>query len=439
MNDGGGFHFPLFNLNDMNAPLVIGLFGFGVVGEGIYQVLLQTPSLNAQIKRICIKDGSKKRNAPAELFTADAGLLLNDPEINVIVELINHPEEAFTICATALRKCKAVVSANKAMIAANLSQLLQMQRHYDTPLLYEAAACGSIPIIRNLEEYYDNDLLSEICGVVNGSTNFILTRISQDGLSYSEALLEARVNGFAESDPRLDVEGVDAAHKLTILLCHAYGVITKTESIFHQGITALHPLDSQFAKGRHCQIRLIAQARKLSSGKIVSFVLPQFIPSESQLYFVNEEYNGVVLQSSFADKQFLYGKGAGRFPTASAVLSDISALRYGYRYEYRKQQKTGPNLLTDQFYLQLYVSGEHLDMPLLRDFAYLTEFHRDEGREFACGVIAFQRLRSARWARDARFSLIVLPDGIQENKDEIFPDSHAIFQFIAHSRDESMA
>src|SRR5947207_2106485 len=143
----------------MDKKLNIGLFGFGTVGEGIYEVLQRTPGLQATIKKICIKHPDKKRNAPAELFTTDYNELLNDESINLIVELIDDADEAFKIVSTALRRKKAVVSANKKMIAENLSTLLNLQKEYNTSFLYEAAVCGSIPIIRNLEEYYDNDLL----------------------------------------------------------------------------------------------------------------------------------------------------------------------------------------------------------------------------------------------------------------------------------------
>src|SRR6478672_3754278 len=199
-----------------HKQLTIGLFGFGVVGEGIYHVLNQTPSLNATIKKVCIKHADKKRNAPPELFTTSYNDLLEDDEINLIVELIDDADEAYKIVKQSLNNKKAVVSANKKMIAEHLEELLKLQEVNDTSFLYEAAVCGSIPVIRNLEEYYDNDLLQSISGIVNGSTNYILTKIGE-GLSYKEALLQAQQLGFAESNPRLDVEGIDPANKLTIL------------------------------------------------------------------------------------------------------------------------------------------------------------------------------------------------------------------------------
>src|SRR5580693_6331969 len=216
---------------DAHKHLRIGLFGFGVVGEGLYRILQQTPSLKASIKKVCIKHPGKKRNAPEDLFTTDKFELLNDPDINVIVEVINETEPAFEIVTTALRNGKDVVSASKKMLAEHFPQLLELQKETGLSILYEAAAGASIPIIRNLEEYYDNDLLHSMRAIVNGSTNFILTKIFEENLPYLHALLLAKQLGFAEFDPTIDVSGFDAAHKWTFLLTHAYGIVKRIEQL----------------------------------------------------------------------------------------------------------------------------------------------------------------------------------------------------------------
>ena len=210
---------------ETHKQLNIGLFGFGVVGEGLFKVLQQTPSLKATIKKICIKNANKQRNAPDDLFTTDKNILLNDENINVIVEVIDDANAAFEIVSTALKNGKAVVSASKKMIAEHLTEILQLQLETEQPFLCESAACASIPVIRNLEEYYDNDLLHSIKAIVNGSTNFILTKIIEENLSFNDALLLAQQLGFAESNPKLDVEGYDAVNKWSILLNHAYGIV----------------------------------------------------------------------------------------------------------------------------------------------------------------------------------------------------------------------
>lgn len=398
-----------------NKSLTIGLFGFGVVGEGIYQILKQTPSLNATIKKICIKNPGKDRNAEAGLFTTDYDDLLQDEEINVIVELINDADEAYKIVTTALRQKKAVVSANKKLIAEHLQELLHLQKEYETSFLYEAAVCGSIPILRNLEEYYDNDLLQSVCGIVNGSTNFILTKIFEEKLSYKQALLLAQQAGFAEADPTLDVEGIDAVNKLTILLAHAYGAVSAPGEIIHRGISQINAYDAAYAAEKGFRIKLTAQAKKLSNGKIAAFVLPQFVTAESQLFNVKNEYNGVVLESSFADKQFLYGKGAGRYPTSSAVLSDLSALRYQYKYEYRKLHAEQQNELTDDYYLRLFVSFDKEGDIDKSDFEWIEEAYQNEKRQYVIGAVHVQRLKRASWLSHQNVSAIICPNGIIEN------------------------
>jgi homoserine dehydrogenase len=399
-----------------HKKLTIGLFGFGVVGEGIYKVLQQTPSLNATIKKVCIKHPDKKRDAPPELFTTHYDELLNDLEINTIIELIDNADEAYTIVTTALKKGKEVVSANKKMIAEHLPELLQLQTEFKTSFLYEAAVCGSIPIIRNLEEYYDNDLLQSICGIVNGSTNYILTKMNEEGLTYERALDLAQQFGFAESDPSLDVEGYDAANKLVILLAHAYGIHTQPSQVLRKGITQLHADDAQYAAEKNYTIKLTAQARKLANGKIAAFVLPQFVTGDSQLFGVKNEFNGVIVETKLADKQFLYGKGAGRYPTSSAVISDLSALRYHYQYEYKKlASPDGPSLSND-YYLKVYVSFESWEQISKWDFESVDAFHSTEHRQYLTGLIHIDKLVNASWFAHPSTSIIVLPDGIVEKE-----------------------
>ena len=400
---------------DAHKQLTIGLFGFGVVGEGLYKVLQQTPSLKASIKKICIKNPGKKRNAPDELFTTDKNVLLNDPEINVIVEVINESEPAFDIVSTALKNGKDVVSASKKMLAEYLPELLGLQKKYETSLLYEAAACASIPIIRNLEEYYDNDLLHSVKGIVNGSTNFILTKMFEDKLDFQKALLLAQQLGFAESDPKLDVEGYDAVNKWTLLLNHAYGIVVYPDNIVFNGIQNIQLSDAVVAREKHFDIKLVAQAKKLQNGKVAGFVLPQFINQDDHLAFVKNEYNGVVLESSFADKQFFYGKGAGSFPTASAVLSDLSALRYQYKYEYKKLYHHTPNELSNDFYVKVYTSFDDLKYIPKERFEWVEEWHSDKDRKYLVGVLPFKELQENSWWKENNTSLILTPEPIIED------------------------
>lgn len=390
--------------------LNIGLFGFGVVGEGLYKVLEQTPTLNAVIKKICIKHPEKKRNALGELFTVDPELLLQDEEINVIVELTDDAEAAWYIVSTALKNRKAVVSANKKLVAEHLEELITLQQHFKTPFLYESAVCASIPVVRNLEEYYDNDLLQGISGIVNGSTNYILTKVFEEKVSFEDALLQAQCEGFAESNPALDIEGTDAVNKLTILLAHAYGIVTQPQELVHTGIQNLHAADATYARGKGYEIKLLAQAHKLDNGKIAAFVLPQFVQKDSQLYNVRNEYNGVIIESSLADKQFFYGKGAGSFPTASAVLSDLSALRYDYKYEYKKLLYQKPGELSNDLFLKVYISFDALFQVPHEQFERIEEWSSSDRRCHVTGIIRFSRLLDTSWWKRKNTSLILFPD-----------------------------
>src|ERR1035437_191119 len=400
-----------------HKKLVIGLFGFGVVGEGLYRVLQQTALLNATIKKVCIKHPNKKRNAPIELFTTEKDELLNDKEINVIVEVIDDSNAAFDIVSTAIKNGKAVVSSSKKMIAEHLPELLSLQQEFDVSFLYEASACASIPVIRNLEEYYDNDLLHSIKAIVNGSTNFILTKIFDDYLTFKNALLQAQQLGFAESNPVLDVEGYDAVNKWSIILAHAYGIVVHPNNIVFTGIQNIQLSDAVVAKEKHYGIKLVAQAQKQSNGKVAAFVLPQFVSQDDHLAFVKNEYNGVVIESGFADKQFFYGKGAGSFPTASAVLSDISALRYDYRYEYKKLSHHTPHELTHDFFVKFYISfDDWKDIP--KDaFESILEWHSDQERKYLIGIIHFAKLMENNWWKENNVSFILTPDPIIESMD----------------------
>lgn len=357
-------------------------------------MLQQTPGLKANIKHICVKDRDKERAIGAEHFTFEALDILNDPDINVVVELIDDADAAFEIVSQALKNGKAVVSANKKMIAEHFTELLELQSTYNVPLLYEAACCASMPIIRNLEEYYDNDLLESIQGIVNGSTNYILTKTSKDNLSYDEALLEAQQKGFAESDPILDTGGFDAKYKLLILLAHSFGYVAKPEDLFNIGINHIGGLELKYAKEKGLKIKLVAQAFKNIGGDISAFVLPKFVNSEDRLFNVDDVFNGVVTKTSFADEQFFVGKGAGAHPTASAVLSDISALSYDYQYEYKKIRQSDIPVFSDDVNLKVFLRHQVEDAITLRKhFTDIDESYLNHESGYLTGTISLEKLK----------------------------------------------
>ncbi|MEE1944427.1 homoserine dehydrogenase [Pedobacter sp. KR3-3] len=342
----------------MSKKLKIGLFGFGVVGQGLHDII-RGQNLNLEVVKIAIKNPEKKRSLDAHLFTTSHDEILDNPEINTIVELIDDADAAFEIAKKALSSGKHVVSANKKMIANHLEELVKLQAEHGTSLLYEGAVCGSIPIIRNLEEYYDNELLHGISGIFNGSSNYILSKIFNEGLSYSTALQQAQDLGFAETDPILDVGGYDPKFKLTIATAHAYGLFINPDHILNVGIQNISDADIQYAREKNFKIKLVPTARKISTKQIVTFVLPKFVKADDFLFNVENEYNGVTVQAAFADKQFFFGKGAGGHPTGAAVLSDIAALRYDYRYEYKKYHQQNGLIHTDKVSIEVYLRYVH--------------------------------------------------------------------------------
>ena len=376
--------------------LRIGLFGYGCVGQGLHDVLNSSAGFKADIVRICVKDRNKKRRLPMSHFTFDKNDILNDTSINLIVELIDDADEAFSIVTTAMKKGKNVVSANKLMIATHFRELVDMQDKYKVSLLYEASAGASIPIIRNLEEYYDNELLHSLRGILNGTTNYILTKMHNEGTDYNTALREAQEKGFAESNPTLDVEGWDAKYKLCIITGHAYGLFLDPGEVFHYGINKISTFDIRYAKEKGFKIKLVPFVGKTSDDTVTSFVLPRFISSDKYLYNVDNEYNGVITEAAFADKQFFSGKGAGGHATGSAVLSDISANSYGYRYEYKKHQQGTITNYTRDYELEIYLRYKNEKDRKLFGLKDVSEYFSSKMNKYVIGIVKLETLYRLR-------------------------------------------
>lgn len=371
--------------------LNIGLYGFGVVGQGLYAVLQKSKTVDATISTICVKH-EKTREINSPLLTLDRKKILNDPEVNVVVELIDDADEAYHLVKEALYNGKNVVSGNKKMLAAHLEELIRIQKETGKSLLYDASACGSIPIIRNLEEYYDNDLLKSITGILNGSSNYILTQIFGENKDFATALKEAQALGFAESNPDSDVDGSDSLYKLVIITAHAFGIIVSPDEIFRFGIGNISDFDVRFAKEKGLKIKLVAKVMKTETGEISLYVAPGFVSRDKHIYNVEEEYNGVVIEGEFYDKQFMFGKGAGAYPTGSAVLSDITAISHNYKYEYKKRKYFKKPAFTNRvsltFYLRYYRDED------LRHFDFEEIFEQYTGRDtrYIVGKISLENL-----------------------------------------------
>lgn len=399
----------------MSKKLTIGLFGFGVVGQGLNDII-RTKDLNLEIKKIAIKNPEKTRSLPEGLFTTDASIILDDPEINTVVELINDADAAYNIVKTALQNGKNVVSANKKMIALHLQELLHIQEQYGTSLLYEGAVCGSIPIIRNLEEYYDNELLYSIRGIFNGSSNYILSKTFNENLDYKSALKQAQDLGFAETDPILDVGGFDAKYKLCIAASHAYGVLTNPDEIFNIGIQNLSSKDIQYAKEKNYKIKLVPTALEFGEKQVVLYVIPRMIKSDDFLFNVENEYNGVIVQAAFADQQFFFGKGAGGHPTGSAVLSDITALRYDYKYEYKKYRLNKGFVQSNDYLLTVYLRYTHENILSQLQIKDVTERFYSPDFSYVIGKVALGDLmQNVDLLNSPEIFIAEIGYGVQEN------------------------
>jgi len=376
----------------MNYKQQIGLFGYGTVGAGLVYALDKGKTVHAEIKKICIKNGEKSRDLDASFFTTDRNVLLQDPEINLIVELIDDADAAYEIVKTALQNGKSVVSGNKKMLAHHLPEMIELQREHNCALLYDASACGSIPVIRNLEEYYDNDLLTSLTGILNGSSNYILSQMFTWGSSYSSALKEAQEKGFAESNPSLDVDGFDSLYKLIVLTLHSMGTYIVPSQVFHSGISKISVADVQYAREKGKKIKLVGYISKLNENEFTVFVVPRFVTTDNYIYNVENEFNGVVIEGECYDKQFMFGRGAGANPTGSAVLSDITARMHHYRYEYKKMKYFRPMSYSKNVLLEIYLRYENLVDLSFFEFERISEKYSGPEYNYVIGTISLENL-----------------------------------------------
>ena len=376
--------------------LRIGLFGFGTVGHGLYDLLRAIPSDQVEIACVCVRDITKHRDVEELPFTDDPDVIFDDPSINFIVELIDDAEASYNIVKRALLSRIPVVSGNKKMLARHLPELIELQERMSTALLYDASACGSIPVIRNLEEYYDNDMLISVKGILNGSSNFILSKIFNEGMPHFRALTLARELGFLESDPTLDLDGWDSLYKLVILTVHAFGVYIDPDRVFTYGITYMTEADIRFAREKERRIKLVGHVEKLEDGRLMMSVMPHLVSRNKYIYSVEDEFNGVVIKGLFYYKQFMFGQGAGAKPTSSAVMSDITACLYDYRYEYKKLHREQVPEFSNDCKVRIYMRyNKESERDLIR-FDEITEQYISAEYRYVVGTTTLSALREAR-------------------------------------------
>ena len=316
----------------MNEKVVnAALLGLGTVGTGVYKVIKSqeqemTAKLGCQVKitKILVRNlekASGKVDDPSVL-TTDWADIEGDPSIDIVIELIGGIEPARTYILAALKAGKNVVTANKDLIAVHGKEILETARAAQKDFLFEAAVAGGIPIISPLKNSLEANHVTEVMGIVNGTTNFILTKMSQEGMEFSDALALATELGYAEADPTADIEGIDAGRKVAILASVAFNSRVTLDNVHIEGITKITAKDIRYAKEMGCEIKLLGVARCQEDG-VEAYVCPMLIPAEHPLASVNDSYNAVFVHGDAVGDTMFYGRGAGELPTASAVVGDV--------------------------------------------------------------------------------------------------------------------
>lgn len=315
----------------MEEPIQIGLLGLGTVGGGVFKLLKRNGPYIAQklgrpleIKRILVRDLTRPRSVEVDpyLLTTDPLAILKDPEIEIVVEVMGGLEPAREYVLEALRQGKSVVTANKDLLALHGKELFAAAEARRRDLLFEASVGGGIPIIHSLKECLAGNRISQVMGIVNGTTNYILTKMSQEGRPFTEVLAEAQRLGYAEADPAADIEGDDAARKMAILASISFGTRITYPQVYHEGISHLKPQDIEYAARLGYAIKLLGIARE-REGEVEVRVHPALLPLEHPLAQVHGAFNAIFVEGDAVGQAMFYGLGAGEMPTASAVVGDI--------------------------------------------------------------------------------------------------------------------
>ena len=314
----------------MNKPICIALFGLGTVGSGVYklihrraQEMPQIAGAPIEISHILVRNTAKERpGVDSSLLTDNWADIVNDPEVSIVVELMGGMEPAHTYIAEALKAGKNVVTANKDLIAMYGGDLLDLAAEHQCDLQFEASVAGAIPIIRPLKQCLAGNEISEIMGIVNGTTNYILTRMTQDNMEFADALAMATELGYAESDPTADIEGYDAGRKVAIMASIAFHSRVTFDDVYTEGITKIQSTDIRYARELGKAIKLLGVACNTEEGIEVR-VHPMLIPASHPLATVNDAFNAVFVHGDALDDAMFMGRGAGELPTASAVMGDI--------------------------------------------------------------------------------------------------------------------
>lgn len=318
----------------MKNKINIGVIGFGTIGSSVVKLLLekrrlfrQRTGIDLNLMLVCDKDLRSKRDAkvPKSMLTRNALKVIQHPDIDVVVELIGGVHPAKEIVMKSLAAGKHVVTANKLLLAKEGSAIFKKAREVGMEIFFEASVAGGVPVIKSIREGLVANTFYSIMGILNGTSNYILSRMSSDGASFKVALKEAQAKGFAEPNPLLDINGMDSAHKIAILSLLGFGKKVRMQDIYVEGIGGISPIDIQYAKDWGYTVKLLAIAKREGSELGVR-VHPTLLPSRYLLSSVSGAYNAIFIDADLVGKQVYYGQGAGKLPTGSAVLSDIMGM-----------------------------------------------------------------------------------------------------------------
>ncbi len=357
----------------------IGMAGFGTVGTGVWETLERNGQLISNrakdsfflsIKKAAVRDISKKRieNAPSELFTTNWQEVVNHPKIDIVVELIGGTKTAFDIVAAAIRLKKPVVTGNKALLAKHGEELFALSREFNTPIHFEAAVAGGIPVIKAIQDSYMGNRIETMSGIINGTSNYILERMTNAGLDYQTALKEAQDLGYAEADPALDVNGWDAAHKAILLATLAYGFTIPVDDVYVRGIERVRTIDIDFATQLGYAVKLLSVVREHKNDSVEIRTQPSFIAQSHILSSVNGVFNAIAIRGDASGESLFYGRGAGKEPTASSVVGDLVEASYTFVHAaghrgFLPYSTSGKILPVDETETPYYVRFEVCDRP----------------------------------------------------------------------------
>ncbi|WNS74809.1 homoserine dehydrogenase [Bacillus sp. DTU_2020_1000418_1_SI_GHA_SEK_038] len=353
----------------------IGLLGLGTVGSGVVTIienhqdkLMHQIGCPVKVKKILVKDLNKARSVEisAEKLTIDPEDIINDPEIDVVIEVMGGVGETKDYIMKALKNRKHVVTANKDLMAVHGSELLKIASEHDCDLFYEASVGGGIPILRSLVDGLASDRITKMMGIVNGTTNFILTKMSKNGSAYEDVLKEAQELGYAEADPTSDVEGLDAARKMAILATLGFSMEIDLDDVKAEGISNVTEEDLQYGRQLGYTMKLIGMAER-DGDKVAVSVQPTLLADTHPLASVHDEFNAVYVHGEAVGETMFYGPGAGSLPTATAVVSDLVAVMKNMRLGVTgksavtpqfEKQLMGPNEIFSKYFLRLHVKDE---------------------------------------------------------------------------------